>query len=434
MAPRRKAAPKPDAVDQGRRRSSRTAGRGIANDPAPAAPAAKIKDLKKANAVARKKDTAESNAVTPGLPVRPTNLIQYLDGFMRRDKSTKQLLAEFKRQLLADNILKFEVKPPTAGLQFQQLARITCIEWHPSQPELCAFGSKTGEIVLWNSSAPDKRTGTPPMGNGGSVAAMKFLKGDAQRMYTATLLGRVMLQDFGGAQPQVFSDTNSHEVWFTALDVCYQQKLILAGDNVGKVYAFSPEGKVLWPNPVRLHKSKVKHIEFSKKDPNLVLTASVDHTVKLWDARRLTGQKDFLFSLEHKHGVNSGYFSRVDGNSILTTDQNSELRVYRGPLWQDVTIIRQPHRQFQHLTAMQATWHPSEDFVVVGRYPDPKFKEKDLRGIDLFDGHAGVMLGKIRSSLALSGIYCLNSFNCSGEILASGMGTQAVIFGAALEE
>ncbi|KAM7310114.1 DNA damage-binding protein 2 [Ixodes scapularis] len=244
MAPRRKAAPKPDAVDQGRRRSSRTAGHGIANDPAPAAPAAKIKDLKKANAVARKKDTAESNAVTPGLPVRPTNLIQYLDGFMRRDKSTKQLLAEFKRQLLADNILKFEVKPPTAGLQFQQLARITCIEWHPSQPELCAFGSKTGEIVLWNSSAPDKRTGTPPMGNGGSVAAMKFLKGDAQRMYTATLLGRVMLQDFGGAQPQVFSDTNSHEVWFTALDVCYQQKLILAGDNVGKVYAFSPEGKV----------------------------------------------------------------------------------------------------------------------------------------------------------------------------------------------
>lgn len=433
MAPRRKAVPKPNASDGGRTRS-RTAKREHQNgsDPVPK----RLKDEEESAAVVeRKNDTAvDKSLTTPVRPVRPSNVIQYLDGFMRRDKSTKQLLAKFKKKLLAESIAHFEIKPQTANLQFTQLARITCLEWHPNQPELCAIGSKTGEILLWNSSLPDKRIGTPPMGSGSSVAAMKFHKDDPQRMYTATLLGRVMLQDFGGAQPKVFSDTYSQEVWFTALDVSFDQKLILAGDNVGKVYAFSPEGQELWPSPVRLHKCKVKHIEFSKKDPNLVLTASVDHTVKLWDVRRMTGRKDFLHSLEHSHGVNSGYFSRVDGNSIMTTDQSTELRVYRGPLWQDVTIIKQPHRQFQHLTPIQATWHPSEDLIVVGRYPDRKFMENDVRGIDLFDGHTGKMLGKIHSSLALSGIYCLNSFNCSGELLASGMGTQAVIFGSALEE
>ncbi|CAN7986606.1 unnamed protein product [Ixodes hexagonus] len=404
MAPRRKPAPKPNDSDDGR--SLRSRKRKHEHGPAAECEMKHLKSEEEFNAVADKNDTAVDPLVRP---LRPSNLIQYLDGFMRRDKSTKQLFTKFKRRLLADKILNFEIKSPTAGLQFQQVARVTCIEWHPNQPELCAVGSKTGEILLWNSSSPDRQIRTPSMGSGAAVAAMKFHKDDPQRMYTATLLGRVMLQDFGIAQPQVFSDTHSHEVWFTALDVCDRKKLILAGDNVGKVYAFSPEGQMVWQSPVRLHRCKVKHIEFSKRDSNLVLTASVDHTVKLWDVRRMTGRKDFLHSLEHEFAVNSGYFSRVDGSSILTTDQNSELRVYRGPLWQDVTIIKHPHRQFQHLTPIQATWHPSEDLIVVGRYPDPAFKPNDVRGIDLFDGHTGKMLNKIHSSLALSGIYCVST-------------------------
>ena len=43
-------------------------------------------------------------------------------------------------------------------------------------------------------------------------------------------------------------------------------------------------------------------------------------------------------------------FSHVDGTRLLTTDQHSQLRVYRSPHWTLEKIIPHPHRQFQHLT------------------------------------------------------------------------------------
>lgn len=46
-------------------------------------------------------------------------------------------------------------------------------------------------------------------GSGSAVAAIKFHPENASLVYTATLLSRVMLQDFGGAEPQVFWDTES---------------------------------------------------------------------------------------------------------------------------------------------------------------------------------------------------------------------------------
>lgn len=397
-----------------------------------AAPLKQPKGRKKSNLSSDEKDTADERTFKP---LRPSNLVQCLNGSARQDKYTDRLLTKFRKQLLADNLSKLEVvREANIGTCFSAQARVTCLGWHPDQPHLLAIGSKNGEILLWDATSPERRTGTPAMGSGCSVAAMKFHWDNPRFIYTATLLGRVMLQDFEGSDPKVFSDTRSIEVWFTALDVSAEKKTVLAGDNKGGVYAFSPEGKKLWNGPLKLHRGKVKHIEFSQTDPNLVLMASVDHTAKLWDMRYMGGPKDFLHELRHKRALNSAFFSPSNRSSILTTDQHSELRVYRGPLWSDYTAIAHPHRQFQHLTPIQASWHPSEDIVVVGRYPDPKFISNDLRGVDLIDGHTGRMLHKIKSSLALKGICSLNCFNCSGEMLATGMGFQTIIFGPATEE
>ncbi|PSN31716.1 DNA damage-binding protein 2 [Blattella germanica] len=114
----------------------------------------------------------------------------------------------------------------------------------------------------------------------------------------------------------------------------------------------------------------------------------------------------------------------TDASRILTTDQKSQLRIYRGPLWDLETIIHHPHRQFQHLTPIKATWHPLEDVVVVGRYPDKKFPgytSGELRTIDFFDADTGKHQYGLFSS-DLNGICSLNRFNVLGDILATGMG------------
>ncbi|KAH8042868.1 hypothetical protein HPB51_026300 [Rhipicephalus microplus] len=285
-------------------------------------------------------------------PKRKDNLVQCLNNSLLRDGSRRPALGKLKRQLLAREVLGFTL--PTLPMpEFNESARVTCIQWHPTRPNLLAVGSKNGEIVLWNAWDTKKTAHTPPV-------------------YTATLLSKVMLQNFEGGDPQVFWDTESER---------------------------------MWPEPVRFHKGKGKYMEFVGQGSDLLITASVDHTVRIWDVRKLGGVKDFLIERPHTQGVNSAFVSPSDRTSLLTTDQKNELRVYRGPAWREPLIIPHPHRQFQHLTPIQASWHPMENLIVVGRYPDKNFCANDtVRGIDLFDGITGESLGKVEGSLNITGI------------------------------
>ncbi|KAL1428578.1 hypothetical protein MTO96_002940 [Rhipicephalus appendiculatus] len=367
-------------------------------------------------------------------PKRKDNLVQCLNNSLLRDGSSDQQLGKLKRQLLAREVLGFTL--PTLPMpEFKESARVTCLQWHPTRPNLLAVGSKNGEIVLWNAWDTKKTAYTPPTGSGSAVAAIKFHPDNATQVYTATLLSKVMLQNFEGGEPQVFWDTESERVWFTALDILHERNMLLAADNMGCVYAFNTTGELMWPQPVRFHKGKVKYMEFVGKGSDLLITASVDHTVRFWDVRKLGGMKDFLIELPHAQGVNSAFVSPSDRSSLLTTDQKNELRVYRGPAWQHPLIIPHPHRQFQHLTPIQASWHPMENLIVVGRYPDKNFSANDtVRGIDLFDGITGDSLGKVQGSLNIPGICSLAAFSCTGEILATGTGFHSKILQAVVEE
>merc|ERR1711971_1462540 len=101
-----------------------------------------------------------------------------------------------------------------------------------------------------------------------------------------------------------------------------------------------------------------------------------------------------LQTLEHDKPVNSAYLSHVDGTRLLTTDQHSQLRVYKGPFWNLDRILPHPHRQFQHLTPIRATWHPLVDLITAGRYPDENFPGSipgELRTIDVMNPDNGSM-------------------------------------------
>lgn len=56
----------------------------------------------------------------------------------------------------------------------------------------------------------------------------------------------------------------------------------------------------------KLHKAKVTHAEFNSRCDWLLATASVDHTVKLWDLRNIRDKTSFLHDLPHEKAVNSG--------------------------------------------------------------------------------------------------------------------------------
>ncbi|KAI5710442.1 hypothetical protein M8J75_008663 [Diaphorina citri] len=106
---------------------------------------------------------------------------------------------------------------------------------------------------------------------------------------------------------------------------------------------------------------------------------------------------------------------------LLTTDQCEEIRTYDTTTWRLLTTINHPHRQFQHLTPIKATWHPHADVIVAGRYPKEKGEQ---RCVDVLyaDGHRITSLDsssdKIQSVVRFSpdGKFLLSSFACGIEV------------------
>ncbi|XP_061102679.1 DNA damage-binding protein 2-like isoform X2 [Conger conger] len=304
--------------------------------------------------------------------------------------------------------------------------RITCLEWHPTHPSTLAVASKGGDIVLTDYETLNNTTFIQGIGAGGSITDMKFNPFNHNQLFTSSIGGATMLQDFAGKTLKVYASTEYWDFWFCSVDVSPSRQVVVTGDNVGWVKLLSIDGEAIWNH--RLHKAKVTHAEFNPCCDWLLATASVDHTVKLWDLRSIKDKTSFLHEMRHEKAVNSAYFSPVDGSKLLTTDQYDEIRVYCSSDWsKPQKVISHPHRQFQHLTPIKATWHPMYDLIVAGRYPDQRVCPGESRTIDIFDGKTGALKYQLHDPNA-PGIISLNKFSPMGDVLGSGMGFSILIW------
>lgn len=265
----------------------------------------------------------------------------------------------------------------------------------------------------------------------GCITDMKFHPYQHNLIYTTAVDGKFSLQDFEGRHSEVYLDTMTCECWWCSVDYSVEHGVLFVGDNRGSA-TLMDMGNHETIGKYKLHKSKIKCVEFCPARSWMLVTASVDRTVKFWDVRMLrcnSGRPKPLSTAEHGGLVSSAYFDPIYGLRLLTTSQDGEVRVYDPHnLWEKPTsVVTHPHRSFQHLTDIKATWHPLyEDMCVVGRYPK-KGDPDQSRTVDLIDLKMGEKLGHFYSP-HISGIISLNQFNRFGEYLASGMGYNGLIW------
>ncbi|XP_019132742.2 DNA damage-binding protein 2 isoform X2 [Larimichthys crocea] len=304
--------------------------------------------------------------------------------------------------------------------------RITCLEWHPTHPTTLAVGSKGGDLYLWDFKAPAKKTFIQGMGPGDSLTDMKFNQLNPTQLFTSSMGGMTALRDFSGTTLTVFASTDTLNYWYCCLDVSVSRQMLVTGDNMGQLVLLGLDGQKIFSD--KLHKAKVTHAEFNSRCDWLLATASVDHTVKLWDLRNIKDKKSFLHELPHERAVNSAYFNPTDCSKLLTTDQYDEIRVYSSSDWSKPQhIIQHPHRQFQHLTPIKATWHPVYDLIVAGRYPDSRVCPGDQRTIDIFDSNTAELVCQLQDP-SVPGIKSVNKFNPMGDVIGSGMGVTVLVW------
>ena len=210
--------------------------------------------------------------------------------------------------------------------------RVTALAWHPRYTRVCAAGSKSGDLVLWDTSKKVEGDMFKDMikgrGPGGSVQSLVLDEVNPDRFYTACIDGMVATQ------------TNDWERWYTGLDISFTSSLLVAGNNRGMVSLLSLEGEKVWD--LRLHKTKCNFVQFSTRQPWMMVTSSVDQMVKIWDIRKISSKDSALAVLPHEKPVNSAYFSLVSGDKLLTTDQHSQMRVYQAPTFTSYTTIHHP--------------------------------------------------------------------------------------------
>ncbi|XP_056273102.1 DNA damage-binding protein 2 isoform X2 [Pseudoliparis swirei] len=311
--------------------------------------------------------------------------------------------------------------------------RITCLEWHPTHPTTLAMGSKGGDIYLWDFKAPAKKVFLQGNGAGDFIGGMKFCPMDLSQVYVASGEGTLTVQSFEGRTPTVLSRTQDcghdhHNLccWYCCVDVSVSRQMLVTGDNLGHLILLGLDGQKIFSD--KLHKAKVTHAEFNSCCDWLLATASVDHTVKLWDLRNIKDKKSFLHEMPHEKAVNSAYFNPLDCSKLLTTDQYDQIRVYSSPDWSKPQhIIQHPHRQFQHLTPIKASWHPVYDLIVAGRYPDERVCAGEQRTIDVFDANTAELVCQLQDPSA-TGIKSINKFNALGDVIGSGMGVTVLVW------
>ncbi|XP_061138203.1 DNA damage-binding protein 2 isoform X1 [Syngnathus typhle] len=311
--------------------------------------------------------------------------------------------------------------------------RVTCLEWHPTNPSTLVVGSKGGDIEMWDFKLREQKMFIRGNGAGDFIGGMKFCPSDLSRVYVASGEGTLTLQSFEGLTATILSRTEDcghehHNVcfWYCCVDVSISRQMLVTGDNVGNLLLLGLDGQKIFSN--KLHKAKVTHAEFNPRCDWLLATASVDHTVKLWDLRNMKDKKSFLHDMPHEKAINSAYFHPSDCSKLLTTDQYNEIRVYSSSDWaKPQQIIQHPHRHFQHITPIKATWHPVYDLIVVGRYPDDRICQDDQRTIDIFDSNTAELVCQLYDP-NVGGIKSINKFNPMGDVIGSGMGVTVVVW------
>lgn len=304
-----------------------------------------------------------------------------------------------------------------------------------------AYGTHAGDIALWDYKKPYKDCPTiNGVGMGyGCITEMRFHPDNPSLIYTTAVDGRFCLQDFEGVCSEVILDMQScdTDTWYCSMDLSAEYGLVAIGDSHGNAALMSLNEHHTISKIRRLHKSKIKYMEFCPARSWMFVTASLDHTVKFWDIRMLKAKSPWdsksrpnpLSVAEHSGLVSSAYFDPILGVRLLTTSQNGEIRVYSPhDLWQNPTsVIVHQHRNFQHMTDIKATWHPLyDDLCVIGRYPMKEDKDQN-RTVDLIDVEKGETVGCFYNP-QLKGIIQLNQFNKSGDCLASGMGYTGLIW------
>ncbi|KAG0278375.1 hypothetical protein BGZ95_004162 [Linnemannia exigua] len=173
-----------------------------------------------------------------------------------------------------------------------------------------------------------------------------------------------------------------------------------------------------------LHEKKVGCVNVNPKYDNLIVTSSLDRTMKIWDIRTFGQYKEDepiveMASFEHRLSVTSAMWS-PDGESIASTSYDDNVRIFNNfePSLPDFTEIPEPVRiphnnqSGRWVTMLRAVWSHQFNWFSIGNMN---------KSVDIYSRGTGDLMANLNDRRILTTVPAVNAWHPSRVLLASGM-------------
>ena len=275
--------------------------------------------------------------------------------------------------------------------------KLYSLDVHPDPSRVLAVsGSKDGEVGLFMPGGD--ATSLVFNAHVSTVSCVKFNNGSVS---SCSYDGTVKLFDIEQlVWRELYATAREDDILLRYLGLKGVNELLVAraDGQVTFIDVRAPESCTTVP----LSRGGVYSIDVNKFNENYFVTAtgSGESSVTLWDARKCTGYKDAVGSIEHSKMVSSAFFDKVTGNKILSTSTDDSIRVIDCKDKTGLTGLKSIHHNNwtgRWIAKFKARWHPRSDTVFcVGSMV--KFPERQIDVVST----SGEMIATLTSDYMVS--------------------------------
>lgn len=225
--------------------------------------------------------------------------------------------------------------------------RVYALGFHPIEEKPIIFaGDKEGNVGVFDGSQtspevdddeddlnipdPEISAFTP---HRRTITSFIFSPTDANSVYTSSYDSSIRLLDLGKeTSVQVFAPSDINEdLPISALDMADSEPNLLyfstLDGGVGRYDLRTRDDAEIWT----LSEQKIGGFSLHPLQPHLIATASLDRTLKIWDARKITGKGDLRHPAllgEHESRLSVSHASWSAGGHIATSSYDDTIKIY----------------------------------------------------------------------------------------------------------